>query len=107
ILSAAYRLGLKVLDNSLMRILTGLAVLAVAIGSAPIMNLFGLKTIYIPELFLLLTTGSLYVLWKRLQTSPQQAMLILPLTGFGGFVAALVQSIPTPIDLFWRFMVIG
>jgi chromate transporter len=107
ILSAAYRLGLKALDNGLMRILTFLALLVVVIGSAPLMSQFGLKIIYIPELFLLLTTGTLYVVWKRLQTSRQQTMIFAPLTGFGVLIVTLAHSIPTPSDIFWCFMVIG
>src|SRR5664279_3136263 len=57
ILSAAYRLGVKAIDNTPMRLLLAFALVVVALGSSWLTTLLGLPTRYIPELLLLLATG--------------------------------------------------
>src|SRR5260221_8166328 len=55
----------------------------------------------VPELGLLLGTGTSYVVWKY---RPAQAIsMVVPIFG----LSALAQGIPTLPDLFWRFFVIG
>src|SRR5258706_510735 len=101
ILSAAYRLGIKAIDNRPMRVLLALALIAVALGSSWLTGLFGLPAITVPELALLLATGIGYVLWKY---RPAQAIrVVVPIFG----LSALAQNIPTLPDIFWRFFVIG
>lgn len=104
ILSAAYRLGQKAIDNREMRVLMVFALAIVLIGNSSLMFFFGYSPIMIPELVILLTTGALYILWRRAQT----LSLILPVIGVAGrALADTQQAAPGLFDLFWRFFVIG
>src|SRR5258707_9974777 len=101
VLSAAYHLGIKAIDNMPMRVLLALALIAVALDSAWLTGLFGFPPITVSELALLLVTGTAYILWKY---RPAQAIsVVVPIFG----LSALAQGIPTLPDLFWRFFVIG
>ena len=104
ILSAAFRLGQKAIDNREMRILLLIALVLVLIGNVSLMGLFGLAPVAIPELVILLGTGALYILWRRGMASS----LFLPMIGIAG--RRLADAAPVPpslLDLFWRFFVIG
>jgi chromate transporter len=107
ILSAAYRLGLKAIDNTPMRLLLVLALVVVALSSSWLMALIGLPTPYIPELLLLLATGVIYVLWRRRRAAPMLALLV-PGVGVVTHAAQTLRQItPNLSDLFWRFFIIG
>src|SRR5258708_14795405 len=54
ILSAAYRLGQKAIDNREMRVLLLIALALVLIGNGSLMDLLGLAPVVIPELIILL-----------------------------------------------------
>lgn len=103
ILSAAYRLGKKALDNATMWILFGGAMLIVLLTIAPIMNFFSLPTLRLSELLLLLLTGILYVALRRGMTAV--IVWFLPLTGIVNQVLETIR--PTALDLFGRFVLIG
>lgn len=102
ILSAGYRLGRKVIDSGLMRALLILSLIAVAIGSTPLMGLFGATPIYIPELLILLVVGTAYVLIRR-----QTPTVIAIWSVIGLTYHQLTERIPGLGDLFWHFFVIG
>ena len=105
VLSAAYRLGHKALDDRAMRILFGLAMLAVVAGIAPLMAALGLAPVSIQELALLLVAGLLYVVYRgHIRVLPGMIALI-PVSGM--VAQALDMIRPTLIDLFARFLVIG
>lgn len=101
ILSAAYRLGIKAIDNRPMRVLLALALIVVALGSSWLAKLFGFAPIYVPELVLLLATGTAYILWKYRLV--QAFSMAVPLFG----LSAVADHIPTLPDLFLRFFIIG
>src|SRR5436305_392950 len=77
ILSAAYRLGQKAIDNRAMRVLLLIALALVLMGNVPLMGFFGLAPVAIPELLILLGAGALYILWRRATT----LSLTLPMIG--------------------------
>ncbi len=108
ILSAAYRLGKAAINSRLMAALAALALVVVALGSAPLMGLLGLSPISAPELAILLATGLLYVLLRR-RAASAPLMLFVPFWSLAG--EALIQTaqkiVPGVLDLFWRFLVIG
>jgi chromate transporter len=104
ILSAAYRLAVKALDNVIVRMLTAGALIVVALTIRPIMTLVGRQPVPIPELALLLLTGTLYVLLRRPQSGALLVMPMMPLLGVGQQIA---PTIPNALDMFWRFFVIG
>ncbi len=107
ILSAAYRLGMKAIDNTTMRVLLTAALVIVALGSPWLMGILGLPTLYIPELLLLLATGSTYVVWKHRSAAPT-VTLFIPLASVVTHTVQTVSHItPTLFDLFWRFLIIG
>lgn len=102
ILSAAYRLGQKALDTSLMRTLFAVALIVVALGSVTIMGFFNAAPIYIPELVLLLVTGAAYVLIQQRRTV---AIVIMPFAA--RLNLAIAEHPPGLAAMFWRFLVIG
>ncbi len=105
ILSAAYRLGQKVIDSPLMRVLLAATLIFVGVGNKAVMTLFGLTPIYIPELVLLLSTGALYVLFRQRRTV---VLLLAPVApGLSAFGQVLTDNSTGLFDLFWRFLVIG
>jgi len=104
ILSAAYRLGQKAIDNREMRVLLLVALAMVLIGNVPLMRLLGLVSVAIPELLILLGTGALYIFWRR----GTALSLALPAIGVVGSTPVDALPIaPSLLDLFWRFLVIG
>jgi chromate transporter len=108
ILSAAYRLGRKAIDDTAMRILLVLALVLVAIGDATVTGFFGLAPVRISELTILLVSGLMYVTyrWQRLRSLPP---LIAwgPLAGLAGHLPSLTARMPGLFDLFGQFFVIG
>jgi chromate transporter len=107
ILSAAYRLAGKALDSRVMRVLFAGAMILVGLGLAPTQALLGLQFTAPPELVLLLASGLLYVLWKRLAAGQSLSLLLLSAPPLLGGLALLEGLRPTSLDLFWRFLVIG
>jgi chromate transporter len=105
ILSAAYRLGQKAIDNTAMRVLLVLALLAVAASNAPLMNLIGAAPPHVSELALLLVIGALYVVYKSRRM--QSMMALGPLFGTLGHVALIAAKAPGLLDLFGQFFIIG
>jgi chromate transporter len=103
ILSAAYRLGLKAIDNRAMRLLLGLALFVIVFTIAPFMGLFGLPAVRVPELLILLATGLLYVGYRRRRLTPM--IMIAPMLSLGA--QALSGIKPGVLDLFGRFLLIG
>ncbi len=101
ILSAAYRLGQKVIDSPIMRVLLIGSLIVLAANISPLMAALGLSPIYVPSLPLLITTGVLYVLWRRRKTA------IAALPPLIGVVRQIAVQPPAPLDLFWQFFVIG
>jgi chromate transporter len=105
ILSAAYRLGQKALDDRAMRSLFGLAMLTVLAGITPLMAALGLAPVNVHELALLLASGLVYVVYRgHLRALPGMAVL---LPAFGAAAHMLETIRPTLADLFARFLVIG
>ncbi|MCC7450955.1 MAG: chromate efflux transporter [Anaerolineae bacterium] len=104
ILSAAYRLGQKAIDSTVMWVLLVLALLLIAAGSPVIMGFIGLGTIRISELTILLGAGMAYVLYRRRRDQP--LLLLGPLAGLASH-AMLSVKIPTLTDLFGQFFIIG
>lgn len=105
ILSAAYRLGQKAIDNTAMRVLLALALVAVAASNAPLMSLIGASPLRVPELALLLVIGALYVIYKSRRTRAVVAMG--PLFGALGHMTLLAARVPRLFDLFGQFFIIG
>ncbi|MBX3064161.1 MAG: chromate efflux transporter [Anaerolineae bacterium] len=105
ILSAGYRLAAKVIDSTLMRLLTLIALVLVAFSSAPIMRLFGQQAIFVPELPLILATGFAYVLINRPQFAASLILPILPTIETGFRLAE--RLVPSVIEIFLRFVLIG
>ncbi|MEP7288904.1 MAG: chromate efflux transporter [Chloroflexota bacterium] len=106
ILSAAYRLGVKAIDNTPMRVLLAIALIAIAVSSKPLMSAFGRSAITIPELVLLLATGATYIAWKhRRQLGTIAGVALAPL--LSAATPVLAQQVPALGDLFWRFLIIG
>jgi chromate transporter len=106
ILSAGYRLAKKALDNTLMRVLTVIAMLVVILGSADLMGLIGAAPRFaLPDLVLLISTGAAYVVALR----PRQVSLwFVPLLPSLNAIGRLAEAtVPTALDLFGRFFVIG
>lgn len=103
ILSAAYRLGQKALDNTPMRVLFGLALVAIAFTLVPLATLLGFPPAQFPELALLLGTGFLYMLWRR--GAVQVGMILLPVITWAVQIGEVIK--PTVLDLFARFFLIG
>lgn len=103
ILSAAYRLGQKALDNTPMRVLFGLALVAIAFTLVPLATLLGFPPAQFPELALLLGTGFLYMLWQR--GAVQVGMILLPVITWAAQIGEVIK--PTVLDLFARFFLIG
>jgi chromate transporter len=105
ILSAAFRLGQKAIDNTVMRVLLALALVAVAASNAPLMNLIGTAPLRVSELALLLVIGALYVIYTSRR--PQPMMALGPLFGTLGPVALIAAKAPGLVDLFGQFFIIG
>ncbi len=104
ILSAAYNLALKALDSTAMRVLGIAAMFVAALTVLPLMTFFGRLPIDFPELLMLLTTGALYMLWRR-RLNAAAAFFVLPLFGIVNQLAEALK--PSLLDLFLRFMLIG
>ena len=102
ILSAAYRLAQKAIDNGPMRALLIGALIVIAFGLTPITQALGIAPVVIPELVLLLVTGTLYALSRRRNGMAGLALPLIP------FVGPLLEALkPTALDLFGRFLLIG
>jgi len=108
ILSAGYRLGRKALDNTVMRLLTLLALIVAVLSSRAITTFLGLTALSVPELVILVGCGVLYVLYRGRQNLQRLAPMLIVAFPIAGNVAAALEHIrPTALDLFGRFLIIG
>lgn len=103
ILSAAYRLGVKALDNPLMRGLFVLALIAAALTAPSIMAVFRLNAIAVPELVILIITGLIYAVVTSPRPTPVVSVIV------PGIILLMQNAvkIPTVGDIFVRFLAIG
>ena len=114
ILSAAYRLGVKAIDNKVMATLLVVALVVIALGTPWLMASFDLPVLYIPEVFVLAATGSIYLLWNQRHNKHLlvPAISLIPFSHIlnnisSSTLQAAHQIAPTLTELFWRFLIIG